>query len=249
MEIATATEFQQRKRKRKSYDHPAAQEMRDRRFLEIEQEYSTNADNDEKLKTILQANVLDGAGGNDIKVPRGDLPVKVDPSEERTTFPEMIIKQEPDDTSSFHDETSLQSATVSHIKYESEGEKSSVDIQTEPSEQCRYADLHFYLHRPFTSASTKVVTPVSLTSELSDVLKGRQVLEFPTIYVLFETAEELPEGFELESDYEEKSGKSASRDEKDLAESAVKEEPASNKAKTECGHIIKGEEALSSWSW
>ncbi|KAK6581344.1 hypothetical protein PZA11_006035 [Diplocarpon coronariae] len=72
-----------------------------------------------------------------------------------------------------------------------------------PSMPARKSRPHkFYLHRPLTPASSpKVLAPISPSRPLTELLRHRDVLEFPTIHVLPGTAEALPKGFMLESDY------------------------------------------------
>jgi hypothetical protein len=59
----------------------------------------------------------------------------------------------------------------------------------------------FYLLRPRTPGSSRVLIPLSNSSTLSELLRGREVLEFPTVYVLPEPPSALPPGFLLESQY------------------------------------------------
>jgi hypothetical protein len=61
---------------------------------------------------------------------------------------------------------------------------------------------HFYLLRPFTASKSIVLTPLDASKSLTDCLKGRTVLEFPTIYVLSEESHSLPAGFQLSEQYE-----------------------------------------------
>ncbi|CZT52790.1 related to BCD1 Protein required for box C/D snoRNA accumulation [Rhynchosporium secalis] len=63
-------------------------------------------------------------------------------------------------------------------------------------------DYKFYLHRPLTPASfPKVLAPISHSKPLTEQLRKREVLEFPTIHVFPSSAETLPEGFMLEEDF------------------------------------------------
>ena len=61
--------------------------------------------------------------------------------------------------------------------------------------------FHFYLVKPHTSSSRRVLIPLSNEATLSTGLRGRVVLEFPTIQVLFKPPESLPSEFRLEDDY------------------------------------------------
>jgi hypothetical protein len=46
-----------------------------------------------------------------------------------------------------------------------------------------------------------VLIPLSASATLGQCLRGRTVLEFPTIYAFSDTLTELPEGFMLEEEY------------------------------------------------
>jgi len=61
--------------------------------------------------------------------------------------------------------------------------------------------LNFYLHLPSTPTSARVLTPLSPSSILSTCLSHRLVLEFPTIYALRNTPDELSEGFITEEEF------------------------------------------------
>jgi len=52
--------------------------------------------------------------------------------------------------------------------------------------------LHFYLHRPQTRSKWPVLIPLSPSQTLTDALRGRLVLEYPTLYVLPQGPSELP---------------------------------------------------------
>lgn len=65
----------------------------------------------------------------------------------------------------------------------------------------------FYLHRPKTQSSyPKVLVPVDSAQSLTEVLRNRTVLEFPTIYVFETGPDELPASFMLESAYVKATG-------------------------------------------
>lgn len=59
-----------------------------------------------------------------------------------------------------------------------------------------------YLLRPLTSSQyPKVLVPIDTELPLSEVLRKRDVVEFPTIYVFEEPFKSVPDGFMLEKDY------------------------------------------------
>ena len=55
--------------------------------------------------------------------------------------------------------------------------------------------LHFYLHRPNLPANIKCVIPISPDAVLKDVVHGRFLVEFPTIFALAASSEALPAPF------------------------------------------------------
>ena len=63
--------------------------------------------------------------------------------------------------------------------------------------------FHFYLHRPLTRSNVKVLIPFSRETRLKDLLKGRTIIEFPTIHIRFDTPEQISEPFMLETAYME----------------------------------------------
>ncbi|KAL2823311.1 HIT finger domain protein [Aspergillus cavernicola] len=68
-----------------------------------------------------------------------------------------------------------------------------------------HRNVYFYLHRPRTTAKLPVLSPVAAATTLTNALRGRVVLEFPTIYVLRdpldEQGSEEESKFILEKDY------------------------------------------------
>ncbi|RMZ90371.1 hypothetical protein DV736_g2413, partial [Chaetothyriales sp. CBS 134916] len=61
--------------------------------------------------------------------------------------------------------------------------------------------IHLYLHRPQTTSKIKCLIPLSTTTTIKDALRGKSIVEFPTIYVRNEPPEQLPLPFILESKY------------------------------------------------
>lgn len=68
-----------------------------------------------------------------------------------------------------------------------------------------HRDVYFYLHRPRTATKQPVVIPLPPSMDLATALRGRTVLEFPSIYVLLDSPETLltekRSQFLLEDDY------------------------------------------------
>lgn len=70
-------------------------------------------------------------------------------------------------------------------------------------------DLYFYLHKANTPSSFKCLIPLSGEQPLREILDGRTLLEFPTIYVKFEAPEQLSLPFISEVEYQQKHGTDA----------------------------------------
>jgi hypothetical protein len=66
------------------------------------------------------------------------------------------------------------------------------------------SDLNFYLHCPNTPSAIKSLIPINSDATIADVVKERLLLEFPTIFILYDPPEMLPEPFILEADYAER---------------------------------------------
>jgi len=65
---------------------------------------------------------------------------------------------------------------------------------------------HYYLLKPRTSSSRRVLIPLDSNATLGESLQGRTVLEFPTVYVFPSDIQQLPEDFMLEEDYQRQDG-------------------------------------------
>lgn len=77
-------------------------------------------------------------------------------------------------------------------------EAASSGDESHPNNASSY---HFFLLRPQSNSSKKVLIALESSSMLKEVLYNRTVLEFPTIYVLSTPPEQLPVDFLLEKDY------------------------------------------------
>jgi hypothetical protein len=83
----------------------------------------------------------------------------------------------------------------------------------EPEPAIPERNYHLYLHRPLTPSSfPKILVPLDPEKSLTDLLRKRDVLEFPTIYVLDNPPEDLPEKFMLEMHYLAAVGKGVKED-------------------------------------
>jgi hypothetical protein len=75
-------------------------------------------------------------------------------------------------------------------------------VSSSPPPNPKPCNYHLYLHRPLTPASfPKVLIPLDPSLPLNNHLRNRDVLEFPTIYVLDSGPNIVPSNFMLEKDY------------------------------------------------
>jgi len=109
----------------------------------------------------------------------------------------------------------------------------------------RPRNYHLYLHRPLTPSSfPKVLVPLDPDKTLTDLLRKREVLEFPTIYVLDEPPEDIPEKFMLEKHYLTSIGKAPAEDSEtdtDVSHSSEDESSSSSSGEDSDVSIEEGE--------
>ncbi|KUJ23042.1 uncharacterized protein LY89DRAFT_776861 [Mollisia scopiformis] len=102
-------------------------------------------------------------------------------------------------------------------------------VYTEPPIPEKHRDYHFYIHRPLTPASyPKVLAPLDTSKSLSDLLRNRDLLEFPTIHVLDEGPGRLPSTFMLENDYLKAIGQKGHRQDIDTEMSGMVDEESTD---------------------
>lgn len=70
-----------------------------------------------------------------------------------------------------------------------------------PSDAARALSVHFYLHAPCLPSPRPVLIPLPPEATLTDFLRSRLVLEFPTIYVGYDPPEKLGNDYILEEDF------------------------------------------------
>ncbi|CEL06379.1 hypothetical protein ASPCAL07484 [Aspergillus calidoustus] len=130
--------------------------------------------------------------------------------EERKVHSENQSATQDEDS---EDPTQKPESSTSEIDPQSTSEPSETqptahDITTNASEDkpTPHRNIYLYLHRPRTATKQQVLVPLSPRTTLADALRGRTVLEFPTIYVLRspldETrSQEQNDKFMLEKEY------------------------------------------------
>ena len=60
---------------------------------------------------------------------------------------------------------------------------------------------HIYLVKPLTRGIQRVLIPINANMKLEDALRNQEVIEFPTIQVLSQSSENLPDNFILDTAY------------------------------------------------
>lgn len=75
------------------------------------------------------------------------------------------------------------------------------NISESPPSPLQEPDLYYYLVKPRTSGSEKVLIPLSPSDIFLTCLQGQTVIEFPTVQVLDTASDALPTGFIVEEQY------------------------------------------------
>jgi len=99
-----------------------------------------------------------------------------------------------------------------------------------------FPDYHFYLHKPHTTSTSRILIPLEPSSTLSTCLRGESILEYPTIFVLNQPSHALPDGFLLEIDYrkqEKKMIEELDEDEKAMAPEIARAQQISSQGQNE----------------
>ncbi|KAK4574610.1 Box C/D snoRNA accumulation [Recurvomyces mirabilis] len=133
---------------------------------------------------------------------RAEKKRKIDPPSITSGSTATSVAQEPADTA----DASHGPVAESHGNTE-EDERTSltaldpppIDVQQKSGSE---KTLHFYLLKPATTGSAKVVIPLNRKGRLTKCLDGHVVQEYPTVYVLHEDTNELPAGLMLAQDYQ-----------------------------------------------
>lgn len=100
--------------------------------------------------------------------------------------------------------TSRSSEATEEVVGSTEAKTSQLDsTQPDATTDNRYS---FYLLRPRTSSSRRVLIPLIPSNTLGDALRGCMVEEFPTIFYFSCTTSALPAEFILEEDYLKEEG-------------------------------------------
>jgi hypothetical protein len=124
--------------------------------------------------------------------------------------------------------TELNSSDVPPTRAKAEDEKTE-QLQLKPGTADELGN-YFYLVKPHTSGTQKVLIPLSPTDGLQDCLRNQVILEFPTVQVLPYPPAALPSTFILEDDYLDKSKRERDEMQRLVAES---EDPKVDKFKAE----------------
>lgn len=130
-------------------------------------------------------------------------PTGITPTQERSNDGNSIHLEEEDlQTTKVRAETTPSVESNSHVVKVNREDDDEEDEKTEskPGTADRNGN-YYYLLKPHTSGSQKVLIPLSPSACLLDCLRNQTVLEFPTIHVLSQGPESPPEGFLIEDEY------------------------------------------------
>ncbi|KAK0277461.1 Box C/D snoRNA accumulation [Friedmanniomyces endolithicus] len=123
-----------------------------------------------------------------------------------------LIEAEDDGVEAVITETSAHSAPAANDLPNLHSEETSLKRDglvvvesetTEGADQQKHTALarNFYLLRPATTGTSKVLIPLHDKATLTECLKNRTIQEYPTLIVLSKSPQALPTGFILQDDY------------------------------------------------
>ena len=122
-------------------------------------------------------------------------------------------KRDSDATSELHERAKTVAGSPAPLEKEKATADSNAQQPTPPADVVRDESqeptepkqpsygVHFYLHRPQTSSKLKCLVHVEPKSTWKEILKGRTLLEHPTIYIREEPPDKLRQPFVLEHHY------------------------------------------------
>ncbi|KAG8629758.1 hypothetical protein KVT40_001377 [Elsinoe batatas] len=131
---------------------------------------------------------------------------KADLSEEQGDVKEKLQNTEevhevgvPEDAAQSDVESGQESPLVLNTSHDAE--RTRADITLTPHLHLAADQRHFYLQLPRCLTSKTVLIPLEASSSITKCLRGRNILEFPTIYALPSSPANLPEPYETEAEY------------------------------------------------
>lgn len=185
-----------------------------------------SASGEKIVRNCLETGILSEAYNRAFTLPKEDKAGKEEKGEQKEGTAASLDQSNLSSTSEVAPTTD---ATADASKEQLPAPSSKIDTIEESTETAEekspklliapHRDVYFYIHRPQTKTKKPVLAPLPPSATLASVLRGRMVLEFPTIYALPDSAENLgaenEDGrFILEEEYlrtaspEEISGKS-----------------------------------------
>lgn len=154
-----------------------------------------SASGEKIVRNCLETGILSEAYNRAFPLPKEDRPnstiSKDDKGEQKesasTSQDTSNVSSEAIPTTDLSKEQLAQSSTSDLIETSAEGSQGKKpELPISP-----HRDVYFYLHRPRTTTKKPVLSPLPPSATLGSVLRGRTVLEFPTIYALPDAAEKL----------------------------------------------------------
>ncbi|OQE32059.1 hypothetical protein PENSTE_c001G05093 [Penicillium steckii] len=145
------------------------------------------------VKNCLETGILCEAYNRAFPLPKEDRPVSKsaeelgDQKEKDLSSLDQSNQPTPNETTTTTDITKEQPSQSSGSDLAESSAEGKEDTSKPPIVPHR--DVYFYLHRPRTTSKKPVLVPIPPSATLGSILRGRTVLEFPTIYILSESAE------------------------------------------------------------
>ncbi|KAK0314956.1 Box C/D snoRNA accumulation [Friedmanniomyces endolithicus] len=122
-----------------------------------------------------------------------------------------LIEAEDHEMAAVSVETSAHSASRAGNLAKSKSEETSLKrdgsaadlaiVEDEVQQKATVPSRHFYLLRPATTGTSKLLIPLHGQATLTECLINRTVQEYPTVFVLSKSPQALPTGFMLHDDY------------------------------------------------
>lgn len=171
------------------------------------------ASGEKMVRNCLETGILSEAYDRALPLPKEERPGQGTAKERQgdqkedtsTNLDKSTVSTAPDATPTTDSSKEQHPAQAPASKTaEASAEKTKEESSERPISPHR--DVYFYIHRPQTKTKKPVLAALPPSATLNSVLRGRTVLEFPTIYVLPNSTEELraeqeDSQFILEADY------------------------------------------------
>lgn len=155
-----------------------------------------SAAGEKTIRNALETYPIAEAYDRAFPVPRQDRPSTEVKKETEVSQEETSTEQEPTTTempdASAPTTTTTETQPAHPPKPETSQQPTTQTKDQDPTLPITpHRNLYFYLHRPRTTTKKPVLVPLPPLAKLASVLRGRTVLEFPSIYALPDSPETI----------------------------------------------------------